>query len=130
MFSKKLASRNASILIESLLSVVILSVSITLIIQSMTTSLRMVSLGPHYTKAFLLAENELSDILMNRKDVSQIDGEGSFPEPNAQYQYSVNFEEVDEFENLDNINITVQWQMAQNDRSLILETFVLKQNEK
>ena len=46
-------------LLEVLLSVVILAVSLTLIIQSMTTSAKAMISGTGFTQAILLAENKM-----------------------------------------------------------------------
>ena len=52
-----------SLLLEALLSVVILSVSLTLIIQSMTSSLRASVYGGDYTLAVVLLENKMFELL-------------------------------------------------------------------
>ena len=62
IISKK--NRRGSILLEALLSVVILSVSMTVIIQSMTSSLRAMEYSANYTMAIVLLENKIIDLIL------------------------------------------------------------------
>ncbi len=61
MMNKK--NIKGSLLLEALLAVVILSVSLTLIIQSMTSSLRASVYGADYTLAIILLENKMFELL-------------------------------------------------------------------
>ena len=56
--------KRGSILLEALLSVLIISVSITTIIQSMVSSLRATVFSVDYSKATLLMENKMNDLII------------------------------------------------------------------
>ena len=62
MSYKKLQKRG-SFLVEVLLTVVILSVSLTIIIQSLVSSLRAISYSANYSSAILSAENKMFELL-------------------------------------------------------------------
>jgi len=56
-------TKKGSLLIEALLSIVIISTSITLIIQAMTASLRSMVFSTEYTEAVLMLDNEMFRII-------------------------------------------------------------------
>ena len=61
----RLDTTSGFVLIEAVLSVVIVAVSLTFILQSMTATYRAAALNVDYTKALILLENQMSLIAKN-----------------------------------------------------------------
>ena len=107
------------------MAVVILSVSITLIIQSMTQSLRSATLASHYTSALLLAENKLNEYVYAAPDIDN--QEEGFPKPNDKYRYMMEKKPLDDpdFSNLLGLDLKVSWTSRGRDNNISFETFLL-----
>ena len=123
-------NENGSLLVEALLSVVILSVSITLIIQSMASSLRATVYNGEYTNALFLMENKLFDIVRKEKLDARMIGERQFDAPFEKYQYSLTTEPVTETEDshISNINVGISWQTGRRDNHIEVDTFALNKD--
>jgi Tfp pilus assembly protein PilV len=76
-----------SLLIEVLLSVVILSVGLTLMIRSMTASLRAVQYAAGYTQGLMVSQDRMTEFLRKGSLESGSGGEGFSAEDSA-YHYS------------------------------------------
>ncbi len=73
MLLKKNKKQKGSILLEALISVVVLSVGITVIIQAMTSSLRSASYNGQYSQAMILLENQLFDLMQGTTSLEGFD---------------------------------------------------------
>lgn len=124
----KLSKNNGGLLLEALLAVVILSVSLTLIIQAMTSSLRATVYTTDYSTALLLMENKLVELmLMNAEDISTGD-DVEFAEPNERFQYSVATSDLstEEAEGVNNVTMEVSWKSGSRNNNVVVETYVLE----
>ncbi len=120
-----------SILLEVLLSVAILSISITLIIQSMMTSLRATVASNEYTTALSLLENKMSDLIAKGTIAAGLSQEGNLPAPYQQYQYSLKTQKLDDRnqKNINKVHLQISWLSGQNKRKIVLETYLLALTE-
>jgi hypothetical protein len=116
-----------SLLLEVLLAIVILSTSLTLIIQSFVSSLRaMVYSGDYSTAAFLL-DTKMFDVL-HGQFVQSGQGEGVFPEPFGKYRYEMKIQRVesDDLQNMINeINIDIIWSSGKKEKRISAVTYIL-----
>ncbi|MCK5580303.1 MAG: hypothetical protein KAJ18_03430 [Candidatus Omnitrophica bacterium] len=122
---KSICNRNGSLLIEALLAIVIMSVSLTVIIQSMTSSLRATVYSLDYSKAAFLAENKMFDILCVSDEGGAGTREGSFKEPFEKYRYRISSKELPDTQNdsLREVNLDVSWGIGKKTRELSLKTY-------
>ncbi len=128
----KLKSRG-SFLLEALLSVVILSVSITLVLQSITASARSVTYTADYTEALFLAENKMFELMEQGFIEDGFKEEDAFPEPFEKYKYSITAASADnspglsseEAENKINlVNLAVSWNSGKRNNTIQFYTYL------
>lgn len=121
--------RRGSLLIEVLLSVVILSTALTLMIQSLTASLRALQYGAGYTTALILLDNQMGELLRKgtvkpglRETKDLIDPGGS----TALYHYSLRTEPSDIAvdKTINQLDATVTWRSGKKDNQIAVTTFL------
>lgn len=125
-------NNKGTILIEALLSVVILSVSITMIIQSMTASLRATEYGVQYTEGLILAENKIFDLMQEGFIGSGLEVENDFEEPFNNYQYEVatDISELVDDDSLNELNLKISWKNGSRANVFHVSTILFNQKEK
>lgn len=121
---QKFKNQKASLLIEALLTVVILSVSLTIIIQSLMSALRTASYTSEYTKAILLSQNKMFEV------VSQNPGErssqqGAFDNPYEDYAYSLGIEDEGS-QGLKKVTLEVAWNQIAKRKGITIETYLFE----
>ena len=116
-----------SILLESLLAVVILSVSITLVIQAMTASVRAGRDSSLYTQALRLMDNKMAELMEKKFIAPGLQEEGQFPEPWDRYAYTLTTQPVssDEQNIINHVWLTVSFQSGKKKNFLETETYLL-----
>ena len=116
-----------SILLESLLAIVILSVSITLVIQAMTAGVRAGRDSSLYTQAVRLMDNKMAGLMEQRFIAPGLREEGHFPEPWDRYTYILTTQPVssDEQNIINRVLLTVFFQSGKKKNSLETETYLL-----
>ena len=103
--------QKGSLLIEALLSLVILSVTVTVIIQSMTSNLRAIVFANDYTPAIILLDNKLSDLLQKGFVKAGSLEERKFPSPYSDFSYqqkAVPLSSEDE-KGINRVTFSVKW---------------------
>lgn len=125
-FQKK-SVKKGSVLIEALLSVVILSVSITFIIQSMMASLRATMYVGDYTTAIFLMENKMTELLQKKYTQAPLTETGTVSDQLKDYQYSVKAESIDASEEhgVDDVQVEMFWQSGKKENRITVNTYVL-----
>lgn len=109
-----------SLLIEALLVIVILSVGLTFIIQSLSSSLRALSFSKNYAQAAFLTDNKLSEILLNKTISSGFQDSGDFNGSFKEYHYKISSSSsslsVDEpmTEPMTQLDLEISWQSGKN----------------
>ena len=134
MISKKrrvasFKSRQGSILLEALLSVIILSVGITVIVQSMTGSLRASVFSSDYSQAMLLLDNKMVEYLEQSSIEANLSEENSFSEPFDRFKYLLKTEPLSDQPNLNKVHLEVNWKSQNIEKGLSLETYLVKPKE-
>ncbi len=121
-----------SLLLEALLSVVILSTCITLIIQSLTSSLRALTYSHDYAQALILAENKMQEFLLKGMVPAGLSESGEFPEPYEKYAYAMKTEALmaESQEGLNDLTLTIFWNSGRRKNAVTLETYILAEEEK
>ena len=138
---------------ETLLSIIIAAVSLTVIIQSLTSSLRALSYIKDFTTAVILVDNKMFDLINKSFIQKDLNEEGSFPFPYDKFRYKVqaqdgNLHQVivkkttqknvrvtteataeDHTNLLNKVKLTIQWPVGQKERSLSVETYLLSFSE-
>jgi len=119
--------RRGSFLIEVLLTIVILSVGLTLIVQSMISGARAMARNSQYTAALLLAENKIFEFL-NDAPGETARQEGQFPEPFSQYAYLLDIPEAGQREKglkIREVDLKVGWGVRGGQKSISLATYFI-----
>ena len=125
-------SQDGFFLVEVLLVIVILSVSLTLIVQSLLANLRVIKYNKEFSQAITLIENKMNDVLsadalgiLLKDDFSQSEDKS--------YEYDVKEEVIDGDDKtfLKEIKVGISWKQGVRTHGLSLVTysFVDKKNE-
>ena len=126
MAISKIQSNEASILLEVLFAIVILSISVTLIIQSMSSSLRAIVYNSQYMKALIFSENAIVNVLQ-QKDASTISNNNIKYHQDVfegyEHKIDVNSADSEGTSDLKNILITTTWGLENKQKSFFLETY-------
>ncbi len=119
---KKFKHIKGSLLLEALLSVVILSVSIALIVQSMTTGLRAAAFSQDATAALI----ELVNFMTRLKRPGP---PPALDEPGENTRYSLDFEGADESD-LKRLDVSIHWVSGTKKQSIDVSTYAYPENKK
>jgi Tfp pilus assembly protein PilE len=117
-------NRKGMILVEAIISVVIISISLTLIMQSFLSSYRSVVFQKDYTQALIGIENQLSKIFFDPQSVSKEDRSESFKK--FEYRRSAS----KSMEGMDKIVLDVHWPSGRSQRHISVATFIYDENNK
>jgi Tfp pilus assembly protein PilV len=124
-YFKMATEQSGSLLIEALLSTVILSVSLTLIIQSMVMSLRSKNHVRDYIQAVILAESTMAQTLFKADQLDLSGSEGKFDEPFEKYKYKMTYDDkAMDSENLKELNLNITWQSGRRKNALPLISYI------
>ena len=123
-----------TLLLEVLLVIVILSVGLTLIIQSMVASLRAVVYSADYSMAMILAEDKMFDLLKTRSVDANFQEEGDFSKPSERFHYQIKAEPVKSVDKeatgqLNEVTLEVSWLSGGNRKSMSLVTYLSNQSK-
>ena len=118
--------KRGSFLLESMLAVVIISISLTLITRSLFNSYRVNILNVNYNKALILMGNEFS--ILTRSGFYQPEALTKFfAEPFAQYHFDVSSEKIDGVdESLDCVHLKTAWSSGKNENGISITTFLFE----
>ncbi|OGX37663.1 MAG: hypothetical protein A3D87_03850 [Omnitrophica WOR_2 bacterium RIFCSPHIGHO2_02_FULL_50_17] len=115
-----------SLLLEALLSVMVLSVSLSVIVQSMTSALRAIRYSADYTAALTALEDQMFD-LMEGGFLETGSSQKQLADPDAAYQY---FLEADPFQEtspggIQKVSAQIQWKSGRRQNRIVLKTYSL-----
>jgi type II secretory pathway pseudopilin PulG len=111
-------NRKGMLLIEAIISVVIISISLTLIMQSFLGSYRSVSLQKDYTLALLFLQNQLASISFDPETVHETASKS--PLEGLEYRGSL----VQVKDRLKKAQLNVQWPRGNKIRKISVDTYV------
>ncbi len=125
---KKNKKKAGSLLLESLLAIVILSVALVLLIQSMTASLRAARYSSDFSVAVVLAENKMYDLLQKGFVENNFQDGGHYDFPFDKYEYTVSAADSGQTqdEGLNQTDIKVSWKSGSKNNSFKIATFLLQ----
>lgn len=124
-------NKRGSFLVEVLLAVVILSVSLTLIIQSMTTSLRASQYVRGYTLALGFLENELFDLKQQKTIDAGTRTERNLAQPYEAYRYVMESRSAPEDGGgiLNEVRAEIIWASGRRTNKLGVTTYLLGEKD-
>lgn len=113
-------------LVEVLLSVVILSVSLTLIIQSMTSALRSSAFAEDHTTALILLENKMFDLLEKGFVETGLKKEEQIPQPYDRYGYFLDVKPVGggNERRLNEVDAGLTWKTGKRQNRVAFQTYL------
>ncbi|MFC1510606.1 hypothetical protein ACFL49_02995 [Candidatus Omnitrophota bacterium] len=121
-------NRRGALLMEVLLAVVILSVSLTLIVQSLASSLRATVYSLNYAKAAFLADNKMFDLFQASLGFEEGVGVRHFDPPFDAYRYQLHQEGLKDNPKLSMVRLDVLWGEEERERIFSLETALRTSN--
>ena len=126
MIKNKDRSQKGSVLLEALLSIIILSVGLTALVQSMTSSLRSMAFSSKYTLASILLENKMFEAYQHMFQGEDLDEEGTMEEPNEGYHYRMETHPLDQYhsETLKQFTLRLDWAQRGKTPGLAIETYL------
>ena len=131
MMVKLCPRKHGSILIEALLTIIILSVGLTVIIQSLTSSLRTLGLVANYSTAILLGENKIFDFIQKGFIKASFKEEKNFSEGSAAYRYQLDVHKIPQAPATDKKNevvLAVSWGAGSKEKSIALTTYLFDES--
>ncbi len=117
--------KQGSLLLEALLSVVILSVSISVIIQAMTASLRSTIYSAEYTKAMILLENKMVGLMQQSIGQSSTDTPTDDSVTDEKFQYLITEDSLpgDDAKNLEKVALAISWKSKGKSNNISVSTY-------
>ena len=121
-------SKKGSLLLEVLLSIVILSTSVTIIIQAMTSSLRAMVYSAQYTKMANVLENEMTGLIFaNLRGEALTDIKGDIQ---VEERYTVSFQSEllnDSYhEHIQDVHLNVSWSSKRKNNQISINTYFIE----
>ena len=120
-----------SLLLEALLTVVILSTSLTLIIQALTLSQRAVVYSSDYTIALTLIENKMFDLMQKGVIAANLNLEEAFPHPYEKFHYALTTQLLAEGDQktLNEIDLIVSWSSGKKNNQMKIKSYLFNETE-
>lgn len=120
-------NKRGSLLVEALVTLVIMAVGLTVIIQSFLSSFRASTQVEGYSLACILLEDKMNDLLQIGFIAGDAQEEGSFPEPYENFRYRIKTENIREGDQeglLNRVNLEVLWASGKRNRSVQVVTYL------
>lgn len=119
------------LLLEALLAVVILSVALVTVVQSMATSARALNDSLEYVRAVTLLENQLFELMRNPAAKLPAFEERVFETPHQdfQYRYTLSLMSGEDSKFLRQLDLDVLWGPSERQKRLPLVTYLLRSDE-
>ena len=119
------SDKNGSVLLEALLSVVIMAVGLTAVMQSLTTSYKAALINKDYLQAIMLVENHLA-LVISGKDPEAVFNKHDDPEADERFEYEQT-EKPEAFstdKSLREIDLNVSWTTGHQKNQLLVTTLL------
>ncbi len=118
--------RQGTLLIEALVSILILSVALTLIMQSLTANRRAMARSTSFSAASLALENQM-DFLISKSLRHESIKDEMLSNPDGIYQFlffETPFDPSDPTSILQNAKLTIVWQNGRNKSQISVDTYL------
>ena len=131
-FGNKRRLNEASVLIEVLASVMIISVSLTIIMQSFIGQYRSATLHQEHTKALILLQDKLSQWYAGIPIPSQTSAKEYCERPYEKYFYNSTFTPLhdSQIQNLSRLTLSINWPSGKKDRIIQTQLLISGENVK
>jgi len=125
-------NRDGFFLIETLLVIVILSVSLTLIVQSLLSDLRVMKYNKEFSQAGLLLENKISEVMAAESLEALFDENNFLKSKESTYQYVIEEEVISDEEGtiLKEVKMKIFWDSGKRNNAITLGTYVFVDEKK
>lgn len=126
-FSTLGSNKKGSLLVEALLTIVIMAVGLTFIMQSFLSGFRASAQVEDYSLASVLLEDKMNDLLQVGFIASGVEEEGNFPPPYEDFKYRLTSDNIPEGGREGAINrvaLEVSWPSGKKGRSLTAVTYL------
>jgi Tfp pilus assembly protein PilV len=123
--------RQGVLLLEALLAVMILSVSLVVVIQSLSMSARSVNYSLEYLRAVTLLENQLFFLTRASEEDAAAPVDGPLPRPHQEFYYRGSLRPVPDRDQgiLRQLEMEISWGRGESRKRLPLTTYVLRIRE-
>ena len=121
------------LLLEALLAILILTVSLSVIIESLVSGYRATVFTADYSKAVILLDNAMFDTLRKRFIESSLQDQGNFPEPQDQFHYelkTVSLSQEGSPAALDEVQGKVAWKSGRKEQEVAVVTWLADISQK
>lgn len=120
----KLRKRRGFFLIEAILAIVIMSISLTLIIQSLMSSMRAAAYSADYTRAIFFIDDKMFDLIKERYIEAPQTQEGAFSEEDQKYRFRLVTERTET--SINRVLLDVFWGFAKGkkENALSITTYL------
>ena len=119
--------KKGSLLIEALLAITILSIGLTMIIQSYLSGFRAALYTQDYSTAAILLENKMVNLMQVGFIGESVDEEGVFPEPYGKFRYRLetrNAKNEVGTGSLNEVLLRVSWASGKRNNAMSLATYL------
>ena len=118
--------KSGSLLLEALLSVVVMSIGLTAVMQTLTASYKLALLNKDYLQAIFLADDQMSALVSNNAPVQETSESQSYPEPNDRFHYELSEtpSEFSEGKLLREVNLKISWVTGHQKNELPVTTLL------
>jgi Tfp pilus assembly protein PilV len=117
-------NRKGIILMEAIITTVIMAIGLTVIMQSLLSSYRSVSLQKEYAQALMIVENHLSKFLFDAKEAAPED----LNQSSSRFQYQGKVAISDSY--LKKVFVSVKWPSGHNQRQLQVASLAYSSKDK
>ena len=125
--TRRIKNSYGMLLLEAIFAVVIMIVTLSIIIESLVSGLRASVLAADYSKALIMADNVMAEVLAKQGVDPSFPAEADFPEPNQQYHYELKTDtilaEENTESNLTQAHLTVSWNSGRKKHDVSLVTW-------
>jgi len=110
------------LLLETIFAIVILIVSLSVIIESLVSGYRATVINADYSKALILADNLMAELMHQRFIDPAFSKEENFPQPDERFRYRLKTASNDG--DLSEVQLTVSWKSGSKENGVALTTWL------
>ncbi len=124
-----LRSQKGALLLEVLIVIVILSVGLTFIVQSLSVSLRALNYSRNYSQAAFLIDQKFSELLLNKTIEDNVHDSGQFETPFNEYKYTLSsnaktWPDEHSASDVNQVDLSLSWNSGKNKQSIDTSLFL------
>jgi hypothetical protein len=113
-------------LAEAMISIAVVGICLSLIVESLYQSYKALVLNEQYAQALVLMNNTMGQVLHNDAIAAAIEANGSFDAPFEQFHFDVQTQSLPEQEAFQEVSVRVQWPSGSRERQMVFNTLLLR----